>query len=350
MLLTRYLYRDIISTIAALLLVLIAIYLSHRLILFLAEAGSGGLPVEFIFKLLILKLLWALTILVPLTFFLALLLSLGRFYTDNEITAMYACGIGVPYLLQRSSVLAFFLAILVGTLSLFVSPWSKQQENIIYEEISRQAEISAVRAGRFQAFSGGRGVFYIEDINEDTQAMLNVFVALERDDKTILLASDKAFLLDEGESQGRYIVMFNGHRYDGKPGSAAFSKTAFKQHAVLITSPPSYKKVHYKAIDSWDLWQANESQTRAELQMRLSAPLMILLLAPLAVLMSHTKPRQGRYAKIFVAILIYFTYINCLEIAQKWVEQDSVSQWMGLWWVHAVLLLVIGILYFRKKH
>lgn len=348
MLITRYLYRDILTTIAALLLVLIAIYLSHRLILFLAEAGSGGLPTEFIFKLLILKLLWTLTILIPLTFFLAILLSLGRFYADNEITALYACGIGIPYLLQRSSLLALFVALLVGFLSLVVGPWSKQQESVIYEEIRRQAEISAVRAGRFQSFSGGRGVFYIEDMNPDSKAMLNVFVALEREDKTILLSSEKAFQLDEGESQGRYIVMFNGHRYDGKPGSAAFTKTDFEQHAVLINPPPIYQYVHYKARDSLDLWQADEARARAELQMRLSAPLTVLLLAPLAVMLSHSSPRQGRYAKMFLAILIYFSYINSLEIAQKWVEQDSVAPWLGIWWVHALLLLIIIIMYVRN--
>ncbi len=350
MLLTRYLYRDILTTVAALLLVLIAIYLSHRFILFLAEAGSGGLPLEFIFKLLILKLLWTLTLLVPLTFFLAVLLSLGRFYADNEIIALHACGIGVPYLLQRTTLLAFFLAIWVAVLSLLVAPWSKQQENVIYEEIRRQAEISAVTAGRFQAFDGGRGAFYIEEMNPDTKAMLNVFVALEREDKTILLSSEKAFQLDEGESQGRYIVMFNGYRYDGKPGNAAFTKTAFAQHAVLITSPPTHQAVHYKAVDSLDLWNSTESRARAELQMRLSAPLSLLLLAPLAVLLSHNSPpRQGRYLKMFIAILIYFSYLNSLEIAQKWIEQDSVLPWVGIWWVHAVLLLIIASLYLYKR-
>jgi len=347
-LLSRYLYRDILTTIAALLLVLIAIYLSHRLILFLAEAGSGGLPVEFIFKLLILKLLWTLTILIPLTFFLAILLSLGRFYSDNEITAMYACGIGIPYLLQRSIILALLVAILVGFLSLVVGPWCKQQESVIREEIRRQAEISAVRAGRFQSFNSGRGVFYIEEINPDTKAMLNVFVALEREDKTVLLSSEKAFQLDEGESQGRYIVMFNGNRYDGKPGSAAFTKTDFQQHAVLINPPPAYQNVHYKARDSLDLWEADEARARAELQMRLSAPLTVLLLAPLAVMLSHSNPRQGRYAKMFLAILVYFSYINILEIAQKWVEQESVPPWIGLWWVHGLLLLVISAMYLRN--
>ncbi len=348
MLITRYLYRDILTTIAALLLVLIAIYLSHRLILFLAAAGSGGLPVEFIFKLLILKLLWVLIILIPLTFFLAILLSLGRFYADNEITAMYACGIGVPYLLQRSTMLAFFIAIFVAFLSLLVGPWSKQQENIIYEEIRQQAEISAVRAGRFQSFSHGQGVFYIEDMNPESKAMLNVFVALERDDKTILLSSEKAFQLNEGESQGRYIVMFNGHRYDGKPGSAAFTKTAFAQHAVLVNPPPAYQHVHYKARETPDLWQSHDAKARAELQMRLSAPLTVLLLAPLAVMLSHSNPRQGRYAKMFLAIVIYFTYINSLEIAQKWMEQQSVVPWLGLWWVHALLLLIISMMYLRN--
>ncbi|MDM8546851.1 LPS export ABC transporter permease LptF [Candidatus Venteria ishoeyi] len=349
MIITRYFYREILNSIAALLLVLILIYLSHRFIMFLNEAGKGNLPVEYIAQLLALKVLWALILLIPLTTFLAVLLTLGRLYNDSEMAAMFACGVGIPWILRRVVVLALLLAIPVSAISLFVAPWSRQQEGHIRYEIRQLSDIAGLAAGRFQSFDDGRGVFYIESYNKQHQAMHNVFVSLDRGNKNILLTSEKAYPLLEEESQAHYIVMFNGYRYDLLPGTAQARLTHFDQHAVLINPPPVEQNYDFRAAATHVLLSTDHPKAMAELQSRLSAPLTLLLLAILAVLMSHTAPRQGRYAKIFSAILIYFIYNNLQEVSRKWVEQEILPTWIGIWWVHAAMLLVISALWLRHK-
>ena len=60
----------------------------------------------------------------------------------------------------------------------------------------------------------------------------------------------------------------------------------------------------------------------------------------LGVPLSRSKPREGRYARVGVGMLIYISYANTLAIARVWIERDQVPTWVGLWWVHAVLALI----------
>lgn len=342
MIFSRYLYREIITTALALLLIIVLIYLSQRFIQFLAEAGTGQLPLEFVFKLLALKLLWVFVILIPLTFFLAILMSLGRLYSENEITAMFACGLGTPFLIQKIQQLAVVVAVVVGILSFILGPWSEAKQEQIRQDIKQQSDVSALIAGRFQSFNRGRGVFYIEHFDKINASIKNIFVSLEHDGKNIVISADRAYLKTEEQTNVKYIVLFDGYRYDVQQGSLEVTETKFAQHAVLIYAEPVPLPNAFKSQNNFELWQSNQKGAMAELQMRFSAPLSILLLAPLAVLMSHTTPRQGRYSKIIIALLIYFIYINSLEIAQKWLEREILPVWLGVWWVHGIL--GIGVL------
>ena len=114
MILTRYLYREIIGISVALLSILMLVFLSVRFIRYLTQATAGGLPGEFIFKLLGLKMLVVLTIILPLAFFLAILLALGRMYSEQEMTAIAACGVGLPFLVRKILWLALPVAVLAG--------------------------------------------------------------------------------------------------------------------------------------------------------------------------------------------------------------------------------------------
>jgi lipopolysaccharide export system permease protein len=349
MILRRYLFKEIISTVFSLLLVLVLIYLSHRLIRFLAEAGNGSLPSEYILQLLGLKLLMVLSILLPLTFFLAILLVLGRMYTDNEMTAMATCGVGTPFLLKNISILACFFALFVSALSFYLSPWAQQKQEDIRHTIRQQADFSGISAGKFQAFGRGQGVFYTESLDKEMQAMKNVYVIMEGKEKTTLLSAKKAYQIFEPETNARYVVLFDGQRYDGKAGHADMTLTQFEQHAILLSPQEYSRNTRLRAASVQALFKQADAKAYAELQMRLAAPISLILLSMLAVFIAYTTPRQGRYAKLFMAILIYFTYNNLLQIAQKWIERESISPWLGLWWVHGILIIMILILWYRRR-
>ena len=89
-----------------------------------------------------------------------------------------------------------------------------------------------------------------------------------------------------------------------------------------------------------ELLQSSDLRDRAELQRRISTPLMALILMLVAVPMARVRPRQGRFGRIGIAILFYFVYSLLLRAADTWVEEGAVPEWVGPWWVHGIAAAV----------
>jgi lipopolysaccharide export system permease protein len=336
LIISRYLFREILQILLALTVLLVLIYISHRFMMYLVQASVGDLPAAFIFKLLALKLLSDLMLILPLGFFLALLLTLGRLYKDNEITAMAACGIAVPV----ASIIGFgvIFAVIVGILSLLLAPWAENQMGILEAELNTVAEVSGIAPGRFKEFNQGQGIFYVETIEGDT--MQTLFMQARLPHKRIVMVAKEGYqTVEAGEL---FMVFVEGHRYESKPGSLSYVVTDFAEHRIRIPKRlDALQGNQREAVPTRLLWFAQEAPLQAELQWRLSLPLSVIFLAALAIPLSHTTPRQGQYAKTVVGILIYLIYGNLLNVATKWVERGDVSPWIGVWWVHVSLLLVV---------
>ncbi len=341
LIISRYLFREILYILLALTALLVLIYISHRFMRYLVQASIGDLPAQFIFQLLALRLLSDLMLILPLGFFLALLLALGRLYKDNEITAMAACGIGVPV----NSIISFgvIFAVIIGILSLLLAPWAERQRGLLQVQLKTMAEVGGIAAGRFREFNHGNGIFYVETIDSDT--MHTLFVQVNLAHKQIVMVAKQGYQLVQAEEL--YLVLIDGHRYESRPGSLSYVITEFAEHRIRIPKRldalPSGKR---EALPTHLLWFTSEASLQAELQWRLSLPLSVILLAALAIPLSYTTPRQGHYAKILFGILIYLIYNNLLNVAKKWVEHGDVPPWIGVWWVHLGLLLIILVLFY----
>ena len=344
MIISRYLYREILYTLLALSTLLVLIYISHRFIAYLVQASVGDLPMGFIFQLLALKLLSDLMLIMPLGFFLALLLALGRFYKDNEITAMAACGIPMP---TKSIIsLGAMFAVFVGIFTLLAAPWAENKIALLQSNLSTvAAEVSGVAAGRFKGFSQGKGIFYVEAIESENNTMQNIFVQTKMPKKHIIMTAKSGYKkAQEGEL---FLVLIDGYRYESPPGSLNYVITKFAEHKIRIpTQMGVVKSEEAEAIPTAKLWFAQDPAQKAELQWRIALPLSVILLAALAIPLSHTNPRQGQYSKILAGILIYLIYGNLMNVAKKWLERGDVPSWMGIWWVHIGLLIIILFLFY----
>jgi lipopolysaccharide export system permease protein len=337
----RYLFREILYTLIALTILLLLIYISHRFMVYLVDASAGNLPTQFILQLLVTRLLSDLVLILPLGFFLAILLALGRLYKDNEVTALAACGVGIP----TPSILALGLtfALFIGVLSLVVAPWAKAHMHQLITHIAAVGEVSGIAAGRFKELIQGQGIFYVEQVDAEQKVMKTVFAQANLPDRRIVLVAKRSYqTVEAGEL---YLTFVEGRRYDNKPNALNYEITEFTEHRIRIPKRvPTLNSKEREAVPTIALLGAKDPAYQAELQWRVSLPLSVVLLAMLAVPLSHTTPRQGQYAKILTGILIYLIYNNLLNIAKKWLEQGDISPQLGVWWVHGGLLLIIAIL------
>lgn len=350
MIIERYICRELALTTVAVTSVLFLIFVSSWFARLLSQVATGGTPVELIFQLLSLKSIDALMILLPLAFYLSVLLAFGRLYKDSEMTAMLACGVSMSRILKLVFWVGAGFALLVSSVSFYFGPWAKAERYVLQEQMKSSSGLEAIAAGQFRELNEGRVVFYAERLSEDGASMENVFIQSSGKDGLNLFSANRAYKYRDPAGKGSFLVLVDGYRYDGVPGSAEFRIVEYREHAVRVeqAAPGVFEIDQNAAKDTLTLWQDGSSGAMAELHWRLSMPVSALLMSMLALFLSRTNPRQGRYGKFFVGILVYVIYSNLLGVGRVWVEKGDVSSMVGMWWVHALLL--VGVLFLWFQH
>ena len=345
MIVRRYVAREIGGTLLAVLTVLLLVYAASRFVRLVAEAAAGQLPGEVVLPLVLVKLCVGLPVLLPLAFFVAVLLALGRLHRDSEVVAMAAGGIGVPQLAHMVLPLASLLVLLVLALSCLVSPRLASLEDSLTMRARGEAQVTGLLPGSFNEFGDG-GIVYVESIDQDRRTMRNVFVRVARAGRDEIVTAKRAYQAAQGPGGERFMVLEDGYRYAGSPGRADFVTTRFERHAVRLDAVVRLSaRSSLDGVLTSELWRSPDSGRAAELQWRLSLPVSAGLLALLAVPLSRTSRRGGRYAKLLLAVVLYFVYSNGLGIARNLVERGELPAWVGVWPVHlAMLALAVAML------
>ncbi len=316
-------------------LVLVTVLLTNRLARFLADAASGEIAGDVVFTLLGLKALGYLGLVLPASFFLGLVLAFGRLYRDNEMAAMIACGAGPRTFYRSLFLLAVPLAVLVGYISLFVGPWANALGEQIEAEASQSVGFAGLRPGRFMTSDDGDGMFYIQGMSEG-QRLEGVVIQAERDEGLTLVSAARARQQVDTETGERFLVLYDGVRYDGVPGEFGWRMMRFEEHGVRLPERGSaaVARIRSDAMPTEALLAAGRAEDWAELQWRVSMPIMTLLLTFMALPLSRSAPREGRYGKLLAAVLIYVAYSNFLSVSMEWMGDGALSPLIGLWWVH----------------
>ncbi len=343
-LIRRYLYREIFQAWVTVTLVLLLIYVGNYLVRVVSKAAAGGIAPDLILQLILLQGLVNLPSLMPFGLAVGILLALGRLYADSEIVAMSAGGIGTRKLTQSVIWLVLGGGALTAWLALSVSPRLGVLQEKLLAHAKGMAELSAIVPGRFQSFSGGDQTVYVERVDRDGRTMENVFVQLLDDDRHELLISRRAYRSNPDELADSYVVLEDGHRYAGTPGTMDYVVTEFERYAVRLDRvvDRSWGR-RLEAVSTVELWYSDDLRFTSEFQWRVSLPISTVLLGLLAVPMARTTPRQGRYGRLFVASAVFFLYGNVQGIALNMVKQGELAPAIGVWPAHALLAAVIVI-------
>ncbi|MDE2090761.1 MAG: LPS export ABC transporter permease LptF [Gammaproteobacteria bacterium] len=336
----RYLVRETVLTWAAVTAILMLILLSNRFALLLGDAAAGRLPRDTVFELLGLASVSYFIVVIPVSLFLAVMLALGRLYRDSEMTTLMACGVGPGQIYRPLMSIAVVLALVLAGLSLEVAPWAVRLTNIIRTYGQHSAQVGSFESGRFKVDQDGRGVLYAAGVSADGHALQNVFIQGLNGQRQDVISANSGTRQVSDDSGAGSLVLHDGYRYDGIPGQANYRIVKFAEHGIRISpSAPNLGPEGYEAMSTHSLLKLSDPAADSELQWRLSVPLATLLLTFLAVPLARTSPRQGRYGKLFAAILTYVIYSNLLGIARVWLEKDILPRSIGIWWVPALLLL-----------
>jgi lipopolysaccharide export system permease protein len=334
----RYVLREVVQTWLAVTGVLVAILVANQLSRVLGQAADNQYGRHVVFELIALGAVMNMSVIVPVSLLLAVVLTLGRLYHDSEMAALQACGFAPARLLLPLFAFALVVAMGLAWLSFFQVPRADGQVQLLRRSAIKEAQFGSLDAGRFRSFAGGDAVFYAESVDPDG-LLHNVFVRRDSGGRLELALADTAVYSKASANGSHFVTLFNGRRYEGVPGQNDFRVIEFREHGIPIATPadvvgpqdPDTKPT--RALLGMHL-----SSDVAQLQSRASSPLMALVLTLVAVPLSRLRPRQGRYARVGFAIVLYFVYSNLVSAAKVWLERGELPPLIGVWWVHLAVL------------
>jgi lipopolysaccharide export system permease protein len=334
----RYIFREAFGSWLMVMAVLFVIFMTNQLADILGDAAADRLPRDAVVAIFGLTALRYLTLLTPITLFLGVTLALARLNRDGEMAALSACGIGSTRLLVPIGAFTLLVAIGLTWLTFVWTPAAVRRIEEIRFSAEQNVELTAVEPGKFTTPDSGDTVLYARDVVGDE--LRDIFLQTQRDDRiSVVLAERGRSIVDAVAEQS--FVFYDGKLYEGVPGEPQFLVVEFEEQLVPIRKDDDEQLVEAPAAKpTADLLQSVALADRAELHWRLSFPLSLFVLALLAVPLSRTAPREGRYARIGMALFIYLIYAPLLSIARVWVERGLVTDGVGMWWVHAVVALV----------
>ena len=337
--LDRYIFREIAQSWLAVTLVLLAILLTNQFARVLGDVAKDKLPKDAIFQIIGLTAVQYLTILVPIALFLAIMLALGRLYRDSEMPAMMACRVGPSDIYRPLSMLLIPLALAVGWLATEIAPAALSSIERIGVEARRQADLASIEPGRFVADSREGAVVYAESV-VGPGSVENVFLQRQDEGNVEVVIAERGDQVESDDPNTRYFVLRNGRRYEGIPGTSAFRVMEFAEHGIPYHLPNvEDPELEARAKKTADLVRSNDAEDVAELHWRFGIPLATFVLAIIAVPLSRSQPRQGRYGRLAIGLLVFIIYFNLLSAGKAWLEQGAVPSAIGLWWVHGVMFL-----------
>ncbi len=282
----------------------------------------------------------------PMLIFLAVILAFARLNQDNELAVLAAAGIGKRQQLKIALRFTLVFSLLVAFIAFFAAPWAKMNISRLKIQAWQEANITGLTEGKFKELGKGNSVVYIEDLSADKNIMKNVFLQIQEKDNNNVFKSDSAYFDVDKKSGNRFIVFQNGRRYLGQPGTLDYQITEYEKYAALVQLNDDKSEVSStEATATYQLLASKNPKHRAELQWRISSIVICVLLAILGVLLNQYPFGQKPFTLLLFGILIYFIYNNLLGVSRTLLEREHVPAYLGLWWVHALMILTVLIIY-----
>ncbi|WP_020683704.1 LPS export ABC transporter permease LptF [Marinobacterium rhizophilum] len=346
MIVFRYLTREVLISTSAVSIILLMIIVSGRFIKYLGDAAAGKLAPELLSQMLLYRLPGFLELILPLGLFLGVLLAFGRLYLESEMVVLRACGISQRRLVLYAMGPAALVALVVGLLSTQLSPLGAQRTADLYVQRDNVNAFDILVPGRFQPLPGGNRVTYTESLNAAAGGLERLFIS----DSTaggapVVVLAEHGYRYDSPDNE-RFLVLQNGVRYEGVPGDANYRRIEYGEYGVRLPDTGAQgRKSNLEATSTLGLLADGSNAAMAQFHWRLSLPVLALVVTLLAVPMSRTNPRQGRFAKLIPSILLYLLYLTLLGAARGAVE-DGKAPGISLWLVHGgFLALALNLIF-----
>ena len=354
---SRYLLKSLVVFFLAIFFIIGLIVFGNQFVLTVQESVEHGIPIQELMPIVGFNMLRDLPIILSLSFFLSIIISISQFYKNSEAVVMNSFGMGDKSFIHLIQPVVVFLFLLVFALTIYAVPWAKQQKSFAEDETVNASEFSFISEGKFESFKNGEIVFYASESSQIDEAgeqnMEEIFIYVSNETAPIVVLASEATKYTDSDNESIYLRLKDGVRYEGLPGDENVNILDFDRYDLEIVSGEVQKSLsNFSEIEektSIDLLMEGGNLANAEIQWRLSQPISILILSFIGVLLAKTSPRTGKGVNLLFGIIIFMLYNNGLLVAKNSIESGQLNPFVGLWSIHILLILFIIIFYqFRQ--
>lgn len=345
MIFRRALLREVTQTAATVFVALFAILLATQLIRLLNEAAGGKLASEAVIALLGFGAINYLPVVLSLTLFVSVLLTLSRWYRDSEMVIWLSSGLSLTSFVAPIMRFAMPLLAAIAALSLFLTPWAQTKSAEFRQRMDTRNDVSHVSPGVFTETSGSERVFFVEGMSNVEGRVKNIFVSAVQNGRLGVMAAAQGYT-ELARNGDRFLVMENGRRYEGQPGNPDYRVMEFGRYAVRI-EPAEARGIEQTPANMplRDLLRQPTPNNLGEIVWRVGIPIAAMMLTLMAIPLAYVNPRMGRTTNLIFAILTYMIYNNLISVSQAWVRQGRMPFEIGLWAVHVVMFVVLLVIF-----
>lgn len=344
----RALIRELVNNGMLLFSVLLGIVVISQLIRFLSDAVSGKLAADGVLALLGFSALNYLPVLLSLSVFMAILMTLSRSYRDSEMVVWHGAGLALTAWIRPVLLFALPVIAVIALLSLVLSPWALQKSDQFKQFLENRDDVTATTPGMFRESKQADRVYFVENTQAGNNRVNNIFVQSVQNGRVGTMFAKQG--IQETRANGdRFLILFNGTRYEGTPGQRDYRIVTFERYAMRIeAAPPKPAQAYPRNLPTWVLLKKPTTWNLAELEWRLGLPISALLLALLAIPLGYINPRAGRSLNFVTAMVIYMLYSNIISVSNAWVGHGRVAAGWGMLVVHGLMLALIALWFQRR--
>ena len=328
----------------------LSIFLVIRVVGYFRLVAEGTIPANSVLTLLVLRLLSHLDIIAPLAVYVAMLLVLGRWSRDRETVVAAAAGLGLASFLRPTFYLLVILGIVIGGFSLYLSPLALRSGDDVEHEFRSRSDVIGIVPGVFRENLGGDWVYFVESYDPDEGLYRNIFawVLSEGSEGVVIASTAKKILAEVGK--GSNLLLYDGARYDGRPGELGYQSIEFETYGLFIDDRPiPATRTRLAGWDTLALWEKRHNlELRSELHWRLSKIAILPVLMLLALALGYGGQGQNRVLMMVSALMAYFAYANLGGYLVA-LSRRGYAEPLALWWMLHFLVALIALYLFRRR-
>jgi lipopolysaccharide export system permease protein len=331
-------------------LILSGIVVAQRGVVVFRLASKGIIPNDSILTILVFSLLKYLPILLTLTLFLTILLTLSRWFRDSEMMIWFSSGLGLTSFIRPILFFSLPIILLIGFLSLYLSPGATQKSEEYKAGLKNRDELATISPGSFKESKSKERVFYVEGFGDLGSKVKNVFVQSEQNGKLGIIVSNEGSRVSTN-TDDEYIVLKKGKRYEVNHENNHFTEIKFSDYGFLVEKklPPIIDVNQVEAMPTLLLLMTKGNREIAEFVWRVSLPISGIVLIILAIPLSFINPRSGRSVNIIIAIMIFAIYNNLMGVTQSYINLGKLNPYVGGSIVHLLIIMIASYLMMRRN-